>query len=200
MTVKVDSCERTPAAPVRDAADAALVRRYLGGERGAFAELLLIHEKRIARLVWRLLGWRGDVADVVQEVFIRCLENLARFRFESSFATWLTSIAVNECRRRNRRRWRWRAFWRRARREPISPHPAADASPLAAERSQRVRDAVRALAVKYREVIVLRYLEGLEVEEIGRALGLSRSAVDVNLHRARQQLRESLSGLIEEKS
>jgi len=154
--------ERSP-----DAGEREFVNRFLAGDRAAFARLAALHEARIGRLAWRLLGWRGEVEDVVQEVFVKCLENLPRFRGESSFATWLTTLTINECRRRRRRLGYWLNFFR-ASPQPEGPHSPADALALLGERSLRVQAAIRALPAGYREVIVLRYLEEMEVVRLGR--------------------------------
>jgi len=200
MTVKADSPEKRPAGPAPDAGERQLVDRFRAGDRAAFARLVEMHEDRIARLASRLLGWHGEVEDVVQEVFVRCLEHLPKFRWESGLVTWLSTLTINECRRRRRRLWSWLSFFHRNALERSDSHMPADALPMQQERSECVRHAVRELPAKYREVVVLRYLEGMEVEEICRVLRLSRSSVDVKLHRAREQLRDVLADLIEEEA
>jgi RNA polymerase sigma-70 factor (ECF subfamily) len=76
---------------------------------------------------------------------------------------------------------------------PAHPQHAVDA-----EVTAKVRLAVRDLPAKYREVVVLRYLEEMDVEQVARLLKISRSAVDVRLHRARKMLRTALAGLHED--
>jgi RNA polymerase sigma-70 factor (ECF subfamily) len=151
------------------------------------------------RLAWRLLGWRGDVEDVVQEVFIAAMLNLKKFRGESGFGTWLMALTVNRCRREQRKRMlRW-MLWERWRKEVESGgEKAADEAAIVQERSERVRRAVRGLPARYREVIVLRYIEQVPIEEIAEVLHLSRSAVEVRLHRGREQLREVLGEMMKE--
>lgn len=173
-----------------------LVARFCAGERGAFERIVAQHQGRVARLAWRLLGWRGEVEDVVQEVFVKALENLHKFRGESSLGTWLAALTINECRRMRRRRMMLRVFLGRVKEE--KEVAAADAGAMAGERGRLVREAVRGLGSKHREVVVLRYLEGMEIEEIARVLGVSRSAVEVRLHRARQELKDVLAGVMDE--
>src|SRR5215217_5846336 len=91
-----------PAAPA-EPAGATLAERLARGEADAFDELVGLHETRLTRLPYRLLGWRGDVADVVQEVFLSALLHASRFRGEASLGTWLTRITVNKCRSHQRR-------------------------------------------------------------------------------------------------
>jgi len=149
------------------------------------------HQGRVARLVYRLLGWDGDVDDVVQEVFLAALEHLPAFRGEARLETWLTAIAVNQCRRHQRReRLRRRLlraglfWWRPA--DQTAEEADAD------ERRRQVRRAVRRLPAALREVVVLRYLEELPLAEVAEALGISRGAAAVRLHRARSRLADML--------
>jgi RNA polymerase sigma-70 factor (ECF subfamily) len=160
----------------------------------AFEKLVELYQGRITRLVQRLLGWSADVDDLVQEVFVAAWRGLPKFRGQSTIETWLMRIAINQCRRHRRRTLLRHAFHRRLKSERPSIPDSID--PLRAdERSRGVRQAVHALPPRYREVIVLRYLEGLEVDQLMRVLRLSRTAADVRLHRARELLRGSLKEL-----
>ena len=166
-----------------------------------FEELVARHQAQVTRLAFRLLGWRGDVDDVVQEVFLAALKHGPRFRGESSVATWLTRITINKCRSHQRRRhlW-WRLFGRAA--EPDTQAssfgaPVGDAL-AGVETSAKVRAAVQALPARDREVVVLRYFENLSFGEIGAATGASTNAVEVRLHRARARLAEALRDLSHE--
>lgn len=172
--------ERSPARPVR-------------GDQAAFAALVAEHGPRVAGLARRLLGWPPEVEDVVQEVFLSAWAGLATFRGECAISTWLFRITVNACRRARRRRFlRLRFGWRRA---PVAG--PAEVALAQRETGARVREAVRALPARYREVVVLRYLEDLSAAEIGDVLGLERNAVDVRLSRARQRLRQVLGATME---
>ncbi|MFQ5807930.1 MAG: RNA polymerase sigma factor [Phycisphaerae bacterium] len=164
----------------------------------SFDELVAGHRQRVARLCFRLLGWREDVEDVVQEVFLAAFGALPKFRGHSSVSTWLTRITVNACRSHVRRRLRLRRLFLGTR-ESTKPRigQPAERELMDHERCERVRRAVRKLPPKYREVVVLRYLEELAVPEIGQVLGLSRNAVEVRLSRARRQLKTDLAGLLE---
>ena len=163
----------------------------------AFEELVAAHADRINRLCYRLLGWRCDVEDVVQDVFLAALRALPEFRGQSDAATWLTRIAINTCRTHGRKRLRLRLFGGSPVEPELSAGSVAEGPLLARERSARVRRAVRKLSAKYREVVVLRYLEELSPTEIGGVLGLSRNAVDVRLNRARERMRRELADFVE---
>jgi RNA polymerase sigma-70 factor, ECF subfamily len=176
--------------------DAALTARFARGDPAVFAQVVAQYQDRVAGLAFRLLGWGHDVEDVVQDVFVAVLQNLSSFRGQSQLATWIYRITVNECRRHRRKRLLRLNFWRRA--EHATPH-IADAGPdTTVETRQQVRSAVAALAPPQREVVVLRYLEGLDIPEIAQILELSRNAVEVRLSRARDQLRSVLGPLLQD--
>lgn len=160
-----------------------------------FAQLVAQQQDRITALVWRLLGWRReDVQDVVQDVFLTAFKNLAKFRGQARPATWLYRIAVNQCRRQRRRRFLRLRFW-----SATEALPARSSGPTAdAEMRARVRRSIADLPRHYREVIVLRYLEGLTTPEIAVIVGRSPNVVDVRLNRARAALRATLGPLVQE--
>jgi len=191
---------RAPGAVRReDDEDAHLVGRFLRGDGAAFNQLVRTHQDRVARLAYRLLGWSGEVDDVVQEVFLAVFKNVAGFRGDCRVSTWLTTITVNKCRSARRHRFTRLAFLRR-----LSDEPRAAASPptveggVAPAELDRIRAAVQALPARYREAVVLRYLEGMPVAEVGLALGVSEGATGVLLHRARARLKDRLADLVED--
>src|SRR5262245_29816498 len=77
--------------------DHALVRQYLAGDMRAFDALMIRHERQVYRACYRFVNKREDAMDLAQEVFIKAFENLASFRWESSFKTWIYRIAMNHC-------------------------------------------------------------------------------------------------------
>jgi RNA polymerase sigma-70 factor, ECF subfamily len=179
--------------------DALLVEQYLSGDPSAFDRLVEIHQDRVARLAYRLLGWPDDVDDVVQEVFLAAMKNLRTFRGQAQLSTWLAAITLNACRSHRRRRFLQTAGLHRLFARPApAPGAAASAPAQDAEQLEKVRQAVRRLPLKYREVVVLRYLEEMPVGEVGRALGVSENVVSVRLNRARARLKGLLAGREEE--
>lgn len=190
--------DMTPSAGIRsDRAEA--VRPPLetaSPDAGEFDWLVREHGDRVARLAQRLLGWRKDVDDVVQDVFVKALEQHHRFRGESRTGTWLARITINACRTRLRRERLWRVFFLARSAEPEPTHAA---NAVADETGIAVRRAVNALPQRLREVVVLRYLEGWEVERIAQTLGLKRGAVDTRLSRARSTLERELRDWWEER-
>jgi RNA polymerase sigma-70 factor (ECF subfamily) len=177
----------------------ALVERFRRGDDSAFDRIVERHGAEIAALANRLLGWPQDVEDVVQDVFVSAFTGLRKFRGQCRLRTWLFTITVNKCRsRRYRRVFRLREVTIAD--EPASPSDeSAEAKAVSVETFARVRQAVRALPPKYREVVVLRYLQGLETAEVCRLLGITANAMQVRLNRAKGRLKDSLGRLIEER-
>jgi len=184
--------------PQNESDERQLIDRLRRGEREALEEMIAANRDRVTRLVSRLSGWTNETDDLVQEVFVLALQGIGRFRGGSRISTWLTRIAINVCRSHHRTRLLRKSFWKRWMSQAIEP-AAADASE-SIEQQERVRQvtaSVRKLKSKYREVVVLHYLEGMAAEDIGQVLGVSRNTVEVRLHRARQMLHEMLKSMME---
>jgi len=164
----------------------------------SFEKLVEEHRDRVARLCYRLTGWGGEVDDIVQDVFLAAFKGLPKFRGDSEAATWLTRIAINACRAHLRKRWlRLRLFAEAPESVATDVSRSVEQEMIYRERLECVRAQVRQLPLKYREAIVLRYLEELSVKEIADVLGLGKSAVEVRLNRARRRLHVELSGILD---
>lgn len=200
LTVKAQRSEPTPVAersrPVRETVE----HHRAVNATLTFESVVEQQQANVARLARRLLGWSAnaaDIDDVVQDVFVAVLKHLDHFRGESSVATWVTRITINACRAHRRRRLMRLGFLRRwMPQAPKSPEPGPSRDERD-ETNQRVRQAVGGLPSKYREVIVLRYLQEMDVDGMARVLGASRSAIEVRLHRARMMLKDELKTLMD---
>ena len=184
----------------KESKELALVERFRRGDDSAFDRIVERHSAAIAALANRLLGWPQDVEDIVQDVFVAAFAGLRRFRGDCHLRTWLFTITINRC-----RSYRYRHILR-LRRTPLEDagpalacNRGAEENAMAAETFDRVRGAVRALPAKYREVVILRYLQELETNEICEILGISPNTMQVRLNRARMRLRQDLGRWIEEK-
>ena len=110
------------------------LRKLMAGDRIAAEVLLDRFAPRVKQLAQRLLGWRGDVEDVVQEVFVAALDGRESFRGSSNVETWLTRIAVNKCRAHLRKAWvRRRLFQAWAERQTERAVTPADRQAIADE-------------------------------------------------------------------
>lgn len=167
-------------------------RARVPGEQ-AFAALVERHEGRVLRLLRRLLGNEDDARDVAQDAFLRSFRSLGSYRPDQSFRNWLLRIAVNAARDDWHRRGAGRL---EAVSEPVEPPgrevPGAEAEHAVLE--AQLRRLARSLAAREREVFVLRDLEGLEVEDVARVLGIAEPTVRRHLARARLALRRLLQG------
>ena len=150
-------------------------------------ELIDQHGDDILRLCLLYMGERQLAEDAFQETFVRAWRHLSAFRGESSAKTWLSHIAVNVCRDMLRTPW---LHMRRSVRsvEEMEHLPAPDATPR-----HELMDAIRALPDKYREVIVLVYVQDMKLREAAAQLRLPVPTVSTRLRRARARLAQLLS-------
>jgi len=188
--------------------DELLVEQSIRNNEISFENLIEQYSEDVALLANRLLGWPapassdasrgggpGEVEDITQEVFLAAFLGLKKFRHDCSIRTWLFTITINKCRSfRYKRLFQWRKILDKPQSKP--PAAAADRKIQAIETSEKVRDAVQALPAKYREAVVLRYLEELPTEEICRILGISVNTLHVRLSRARERLKNDLKEII----
>ena len=82
--------------------DAAFVRAVQDGDMAAFDQLVIKHKDKLFNMVYWLLGDYQETNDCAQEIFIRVFKSIKKFRFQSSFSTWLYRIAINTCKNRRR--------------------------------------------------------------------------------------------------
>ncbi len=192
--------------PTAEIPDADLVRRAKGGEFDAMEALATRHEQQVYSLALRMVRQRQDAEDVVQQTFLSVVENLACFREESSFSTWLMRIASNAALKIIRKRRGLDTISLEAVTEPSEaggpiPHPEYIADWREAPYELAARTETRELLVaalnhldeKHRLVFVLRDVQGFSVKETAQALALSEANVKVRLLRARLALRERLT-------
>jgi RNA polymerase sigma-70 factor (ECF subfamily) len=179
--------------------DELLVKQFNRGDASAFDRIVEEHAADIAALANRLLGWTGDVEDVTQEIFLAAFLGLKKFRCQSSLKTWLFTITINKCRTyRYKRMLRLRLVSQAAHKISISSAHPPDKTQMDNETFNRIRRALTALTPKYREPLVLKYLQQLPTEKISQILGISKNTVQVRLSRARKRLKLDLAELIEE--
>ena len=174
-----------------------LVERFGRGEDSAFDRIVERYAAEVAALANRLLGWPQDVDDIVQDVFTAAFTGLRRFRGDCRLRTWLFTITINTCRRHRGRLHRRRTVPIDEAAPTLCLNEHAEMVAIDRETCARIRRAVRGLPARYREVVVLRYLQELETTEICRLLGISRNTLNVRLNRARKRLKDDLYELAE---
>lgn len=126
--------------------------------------------------------------DVVQDTFIQAYQKMDSFRGECSEKTWLTRIAINNCRNH------LRSSWFRLVDRSITPDMLPEVGSQADACDRFIFSAVQGLPKKHREIILLRFYQDLTLIEIGNVLGISVSAVSRRLTKAMQLLKPSLEG------
>lgn len=171
-----------------DATDGTLVRGVLSGDRGAFAELYDRRARLIRAICYDTTHDLDAAAELTQEVFVRAFEKLRGLRDPQRFAYWLVGIARQVCREWRRGRWRDRS---RAS-APGEDEPAAASADPPDDRLALLRDALGQLPERERESLQAFYLSGLNADEAGNVLGLSRASLYRVLSAARERLRNIL--------
>ena len=173
-----------------------LVESARDGSEEAYAELVRAYRSKVFNMAYGFTGNRESADDLAQEVFLKAYLALPRFRFGSTFGTWLYRIAVNHIRDFLRKGARVKEVSLEAVGEPAAGGDAVLAMEKEREdegRRRLVRRELEALPEKYRLVLTLRDVEGLPYEEIARVLGLSPGTLDSRLHRARKMLRKRVA-------
>ena len=181
--------------------DAELVRRALARDEAAVRAIIKANNRRLYRLARGILRNDSEAEDAVQETYVRAFTQLDDFRGDSSLATWLTRIAMNEALGRLRRRRpgvEWTSLPPGALEAQIIqfPHSAASEDPeksMAQRQIQHVVEhAIDELPDAFRIVFITRVIEGMNVEETADILGLKPETVKTRLHRARTMLRDKI--------
>ena len=179
--------------------DAELVRRALGRDEAAVRAIITANNRKLYRLARGILRNDGEAEDVVQETYVRAFTHLEDFRGDSSLATWLARIAMNEALGRLRRRRpgvEWSSLPEGALEAQIIQFPLVSTDPeksMAQREIQRVvEQAIDELPEGFRLVFITRVIEGMNVEETAEILGLKPETVKTRLHRARNLLRDNV--------
>jgi RNA polymerase sigma-70 factor, ECF subfamily len=187
-------------APAR-ADDAELVRRAMARDEAAVRAIMQANNRRLYRLARGILRNDGEAEDVVQETYVRAFTHLESFRGDSSLATWLSRIAMNEALGRLRRQ---RPNVDIDRLAPGALEAQIIQFPLAAavedpEKSMAQREiqhvvehAIDELPEAFRIVFITRVIEGMNVEETADILDIKAETVKTRLHRARAMLRDNV--------
>lgn len=188
--------------------DFALIRAFQKGENNAFDALVIRYKDRVFNLCLRFLGDYHEAEDIAQDVFIKAYKSLNKFRFESSFFTWLYRIAVNSCKNRVKSMgYRFRksearidtsedSFEDFQREQGADPYgnPAVDLENK--ETMQTLKRAINSLPTDQKSVVILRDIQGLSYEEITEITGFKLGTLKSRLSRARYSLREKLGDII----
>ncbi|RWO08410.1 MAG: RNA polymerase sigma factor [Mesorhizobium sp.] len=177
-----------------------LVGRALAREGGAFHTIIKMHNQRLYRIARSVVRNDSEAEDIVQEAYVRAFAQLGDFRGESSLATWLSRIVINEALGRLRKRRRTVAMPQNLQAEIIKfpLNPSDDPERMMAQRQilDLVERATDRLPDVYRTVFVARVIEGLSIDETAELLDVRPETVKTRLHRARALVRKALADQI----
>jgi RNA polymerase sigma-70 factor, ECF subfamily len=197
---------------VVDEEEAQFIARLVARDESAFNELVVLYERRVYGLVFRMLGRREEAEDLSQEVFVQVFKAIDQFRGDSKLSTWIYRIAVNLCKNRSK------YLSRRHAGSTDDLDAMVDRAPLSAAKGVSVGDvsrpdelvegmqlemvvkrAIAQVDPEFREVLILRDVEDLSYEEIGAVTGLAEGTVKSRIHRARAQLKALVEKAMGEK-
>lgn len=176
-----------------------LVEAAQNGDQKAFGQLIRLHQKKLFRYIYGLVGSVDQTEDIVQEAFVRAWSAIKTFRPDYSFYPWLSTIARNLAYTQVAREERKESLDKLTEKgyDPAS----ADLGPLEQlldeESQSRFYKALMAMPSTYRTVFVLRHFENMDYVQIANYLKIPPGTVDSRLYRARQYLMTELKDLLE---
>ncbi len=197
MTTKV----RTAAKAV--ISDERLIAKFQQGDVQAFDMLVRRYKDQLLNFVYRFVGNRSDAEDIVQETFLRVYKNKHYYKEVAKFSTWVYTIAGNLAKTELRRRKRHKIFsvsnFVNEERDydipdtEISPDRKVDGT----LKEDFIQKAIEKLPPKFKEVIILRDIQGFAYEEISQILNIPLGTVKSRVNRGRLKLQEDLKFLFE---
>jgi RNA polymerase sigma-70 factor (ECF subfamily) len=183
--------------------EAELIKSVCDGKREAFYELVRPYERMVYATAMSVVKNPADAEEVAQEAVLKAFANLASFRAESKFSTWMLQITYNEAKMKLRKShshlYESLDDQQQTEEGDYYPRDFADWRPIPcelleeSETRQAIQNAIASLSPCYREVLILRDLQNLSIKETMIILGLSKATVKTRLHRARLLLRDILA-------
>lgn len=198
--MKSDKALKTSAGPT----DEELISRFQQGDNYAFDLLVKRYKEPLMNFVYRFVGDREEAEDIVQETFLRLFKNKHYYREIAKFSTWIYTIAGNlaktELRRRKRRKLLSISHFMSSEKDYDIPdedsNPERDANTVITDKI--IQQAIDKLSPKFKQVIVLRDIQGFSYEEIAEIVGIPLGTVKSRVNRARLKLQEDLQHLMKE--
>lgn len=184
-----------------------LVSQARGGDLKSFSALVEIYQERAVHMAYSFVGNFEDAKDIAQDAFVKAYQGLESFNEQSRFYTWLYRILVNTCKDflRKRKIRQTVSFW-------LKPDGNEEGTPFMADVATRTKNpqeelanrelgaqiskAVERLPFQQKSAFLLRYIEGLGIEDIALSMGISPGAVKATLWQAAQKMKNFLRGSI----
>lgn len=178
--------------------DMQIIERVINGDTEAFSVIIRRYSDQVFRYVRAKFENNDEVMDITQDIFMMVFESLGSFRGDSKFSTWLFSITANYCKNYRKKMNRARTISIEKSEEESGEFQIADErentekTVIDRESLRIVKEELYRLPEDYREILILRDIEGMPYNEIAGILGISLSNVKVRIHRGREQLKERL--------
>lgn len=177
-----------------------LVKLSQNGSVEAFEELIRRHQQRVFSVVRSILRNREDVEDVAQQVFIKAYMSIRSFDMRAAFSTWVYKITVNECwdylRKKKVRPLLYESDLSEEQTKRLDSYVSSERAPADASQRIEARELAEYLLSQLddddRQMLVLKEIEGLSVQEIGELFEVNVNTVKVRLFRARSRMMEAL--------
>lgn len=184
---------------------AILIDRARAGDRQAFDQIMIGHQRLVVSTAWRMLGNKEDAHDAAQESFLRVYKYLKNFKRGEDFAGWLYRITVNVCRDLARKRARAGQLvsFDGEREEgdlaSLSSRENIEEEAILSQEKRIIERAIGTLTKKEKAALVLRDLEGLSTEEVAEILGSSQGTVRSQISSARTKIKRFRDELLKGK-
>jgi len=188
--------------------DTEMVSLSKKGDTDAFEVLVNKYQKKMLNIAYRMIGDYDDACEIVQDAFVSAFKNMKHFREEAKFTTWLYTIVVNLSKNRLKqltvKRQReeltldspMNSDDRQLKRDPVSDEPSVLENIEKRETQKVVQGCINSLDYEFREVIVLRDIQGFSYEELSDMLKMKEGTIKSRLFRAREALKNCLKKAI----
>tara|TARA_R110002073_G_scaffold4213_1_gene27942 strand:+ start:79644 stop:80318 length:675 start_codon:yes stop_codon:yes gene_type:complete len=188
--------------------EAEVITRILGGEKELYEILVRRNNQKLYRIVRTYLKDTAAIEDIMQNSYLKAFTKLYQFKLESSFATWLIRIAINESLAYLKEKGKWvhlndQSINIKSKCILEIPDPKQlnpQEKMIQKEAKQLLENAIDCLDIKYKTVYIMREVEEMSLKEIALALELSVANVKIRLHRSKEMLKEKLYEVANDKN
>jgi RNA polymerase sigma factor (sigma-70 family) len=169
--------------------DEEIIQRVISGEKQLYEHIIRKYNQRLYRICLSIVNEDRDIEDIMQNAYVNAYRQLESFKGKASFSTWLTRILINES-----------LLWKKKRKRVVegvdteADHKTPLKELMNKELKAVLEKAVSSLPEKYRTIFVMREVEDMSVKETMDVLSLTEANVKVRLNRAKDMLRDTLSG------